>query len=491
VSARLAGLVRQLPAVTALVVGEAMLDSYLDGSTTRVCREAPVPIVALADRRDAPGGAANTARNLRALGSRTRLLSVIGDDADGDRLRRVVEAAGIPSGDLILERGRRTLAKQRVLADGHMLLRMDDGSTGPIGPAAEAALFERLRAAHREADVVVISDYGYGVLTPRVRDVLADLQDARPRILVVDAKALPAYRHARPTAVKPNHDEAMRLLGHDGGPRAGGRADAVIAHADALLERTGARIVAVTLDTDGAVLVERGRPASRTLAGPPRPGRAAGAGDTFAAALALALAAGAETPAAADLASAAAAVVVGKEGTAACSAAELMQHLTAEDKYVSDRGRLVERIDFSRQQGRRIVFTNGCFDLLHRGHVGYLSRAKALGDVLVVGLNTDEGVRRLKGSGRPINPIEDRAEVLAALSCVDHITPFGEETPCELIQVVRPDVFVKGGDYTRDRLPEARLVEELGGAIHLLPYLEDHSTTGLIDRIRAAGARAA
>ncbi len=251
-------------------------------------------------------------------------------------------------------------------------------------------------------------------------------------------------------------------------------------------EQTGARIVAVTLDADGAIILERGRPPYRTYARPTHHSRAAGAGDTFAAALALGLAAGAETPAAADLASAAAAVVVGRDGTAACSSRELRERIAAGDKPVDDPSDLAARLSEHRRQGRRIVFTNGCFDILHRGHISYLSLAKSLGDVLVVGVNSDDGIRRLKGPSRPINALEDRMGVLAALSCVDLIVPFDEDTPCELIRVVRPDVFVKGGDYTRDRLPEAAIVEELGGAVQILPYLADRSTTDMIERIRRA-----
>jgi D-beta-D-heptose 7-phosphate kinase / D-beta-D-heptose 1-phosphate adenosyltransferase len=212
----------------------------------------------------------------------------------------------------------------------------------------------------------------------------------------------------------------------------------------------------------------------------------AGAGDTFAVALALGLAAGADGPAAAELAAAAAAVVVGKEGTAVCSADELRRAVGGEQKYIPDRARLAELARAYRAQGRRVVFTNGCFDLLHRGHTTYLGRAKALGDVLIVGLNADASIRRLKGAGRPINTLEDRAQVLAALSCVDHVAPFDEDTPEALIRCVRPHVFVKGGDYAREQLPEAPLVEALGGEVRILPFLEDRSTTGIIDRILAA-----
>jgi D-beta-D-heptose 7-phosphate kinase/D-beta-D-heptose 1-phosphate adenosyltransferase len=252
---------------------------------------------------------------------------------------------------------------------------------------------------------------------------------------------------------------------------------------------TGARLAAVTLDRDGALFFERGSPPYRTYARPAANSRAAGAGDTFVGALALGLAAGAHTPVVAELAAAAAAVVVAKDGTAACYAQELREYVSAGGKYVPDLRRLAARVEFLRQQGRRIVFTNGCFDILHRGHITYLNQAKALGDVLVVGVNSDDGIRRLKGPDRPINTLEDRIQVLAALSCVDHLTAFDEDTPCNLIQALRPHVFVKGGDYTRERLPEAPLVEAFGGVVQILPYLQDRSTTGIIERIQKVYGR--
>jgi D-beta-D-heptose 7-phosphate kinase/D-beta-D-heptose 1-phosphate adenosyltransferase len=204
--------------------------------------------------------------------------------------------------------------------------------------------------------------------------------------------------------------------------------------------------------------------------------------------LTLGLAAGASAPIAAELANAAAAVVVGKERTATCTAQELREFICADGKYISDPARLAARAESHRQNGRRVVFTNGCFDILHRGHITYLNQARALGDVLIVGVNSDDGIRRLKGPERPINTLEDRLHVLAALTCVDHLTTFDEDTPCNLVRLIRPDVFVKGGDYTRDRLPEAGVVEALGGTVHILPLVADRSTTNLIRRIRAAEA---
>ncbi|MEF2277445.1 D-glycero-beta-D-manno-heptose 1-phosphate adenylyltransferase [Deinococcus sp. YIM 134068] len=471
-----------------LVIGEGMLDSYLYGSADRLCREAPVPIVALHGRHDVPGGAANAALNVRALGASVEFLSAVGTDAEGDILLGALEKAGVDTSGVVRAAGRETLVKRRVLAASQILLRMDQGTEKDVIGAEEDALIDHLRAAFRRSDAVIVSDYGYGILTGRVIGALADEQRRSPRVLVVDAKRPERYRDAGVTAVKPNYGEALRLLGETARHTSQERLEQVAAWEDTVLERTGARIVAVTLDVEGALVFERGQPAYRTFTRPHSNANATGAGDTFVGALALALAGGADTPAAADLASAAATVVVRKGGTTVCTAAELRDFLTAEDKVLDTAG-LVTRAAALREGGRRIVFTNGCFDLLHRGHITYLNQAKALGDVLIVGLNDDASVRRLKGASRPINPTEDRAQVLAALSCVDLIVPFTEDTPARLIEALRPDVYVKGGDYTRETLPEAPLVESLGGEVRLLSYLDDRSTTGIIERVRRAYAR--
>jgi D-beta-D-heptose 7-phosphate kinase/D-beta-D-heptose 1-phosphate adenosyltransferase len=475
-----------------LVVGDAMLDTYLHGEVSRLCREGPVPVVALQHRLDAPGGAANTAANLRALGATVTLLSVVGRDREGGALRRALHERGVDTSALLRAPQRRTLTKVRVLVEGQLLVRLDNGSTEQIDAEHERAVIGRLAALAPHHDALVISDYGYGVLTPAVITQLSELQRRAPRVLVLDAKQPEAYRGAGITAVKPNYEEALRLIGQPPvtSPRA--RLQQIVTHSDHLLSITGAHIVAVTLDRDGALCLERGRPPYRTYARAAPRAHAVGAGDTWLSAFTLALAAGADTAGAAELAAAAAAVAVGKGGSATCSADELRAWLQLGDKYLGDRHQLAARVAALRAQGKRIVFTNGCFDILHHGHVLCLNRAKALGDVLIVGLNSDASVRRLKGEGRPINPLADRAQVLAALSAVDYVVPFDEDTPAELIRAIRPDLYVKGGDYTRATLPEAQLVESLGGAVQILPYLSDHSTTAIVARIRAGdrGARA-
>ena len=467
--------------VDVLVIGDAMLDTCLIGSSNRLCQEAPVPIVDVREQETAGGGAANVAANVASLGGRARLMSVTGADTESRTLRQRLADTDVDAAEVFADDRRGTLTKERVVSDGHLLLRVDHGSTEPISTHDERKLIDALRPAWERSAAIVVSDYGYGVVTPAVIETIGELQRTNPRALVVDAKDLTRYRHVDATVAKPNYGQALALLGE---PVVAGRAEQIERCIDRLFEATGARIVVVTLDQEGAWAFERGRSSYRTYARPTRMVQAAGAGDAFAAALAIAFGIGASMPAAVELASAASAVVVGKDRTSVCSAAEI-RHLVAGGDKLATRDESVSRIEFRRRQGQRIVFTNGCFDLLHRGHVTYLSRAKALGDLLVVGVNSDDGVRALKGPDRPINPLEDRMEVLAAMSCVDLVVAFDDPTPEPLIAALRPDVFVKGGDYTVDMLPEAALVERLGGTVDILPYVEDRSTTGLVHRIHS------
>ncbi|HXF71216.1 MAG TPA: D-glycero-beta-D-manno-heptose 1-phosphate adenylyltransferase [Actinomycetota bacterium] len=485
-SRELGRLLERISGLRVLVVGEAILDAYLRGSVRRLSREAPVPILDVTEEVHVPGGAGNAAVNAAALGGEVRFLSVVGADHGAVRLRRALEERGVGVGGLVEEEGRGTLVKARLVADAQVLVRFDRGTIGPIAAVSEERLVRGLRQAVRSTDVVIVSDYGYGVLSDAVLAALAAVRRSHACPLIVDAKDLRRYRMVGPDAVKPNFTEALSVLRARGRPGRGEREAFLLRRGPRLLEAVGARIAAVTLDADGAMVFEWGRQPHRTYARPRPDWRAVGAGDTFTAAFALALAAGAEAPMAGELASAAAALVVDKAGTAACRAEELRASLSAAPRALQSPGELADHVARYREEGRRIVFTNGCFDLLHRGHITYLNRAKALGDVLIVALNGDDSVRRLKGPGRPINPLEDRAEVLAALSCIDHIVAFHEDAPFELIRAIRPDVYVKGGDYARERLPEAALVEALGGRVEILPYVEDRSTTGLIDRIRAA-----
>ncbi|MBE0475905.1 MAG: bifunctional heptose 7-phosphate kinase/heptose 1-phosphate adenyltransferase [Coriobacteriia bacterium] len=520
------GLLEEFEGLEVVVVGDVILDGYLKGRTERLCREAPVPVVALTGEADAPGGAANAAANLAALGARVTLLSVVGEDDAAGALRRCLDAAGVPSHGLVVDRGRATPAKRRLMADGQMLARIDQGTTSAPDGEAQRAVAERLEGAYSRCAAVVVSDYACGVVSAGVARMLARLRAeegrARP-VLAVDAKRPDAHASLAPTLAKPNFEEAVALLERAGehvsarpgrraaalaplapvllartgaeaverleragehvSARPGHRAAALAPLAPVLLARTGAEAVVVTLDSEGALLLQRD---GAVLELPPVAvdhAHPSGAGDTFLAAATLSCAAGGDVSSAARLAGAAAGVAVRKPGTAPCTAEELRDALAGSEKYEPDPARLAARLAAERERGRRVVFTNGCFDILHGGHIAYLDQARRLGDVLVVGVNTDESVCRIKGPSRPVNPLPERVHVLSALSSVDAVVPFGEDTADALLAELRPDVFAKGGDYLAETVPEAAVAHALGIELVILPLVDDRSTSGLIERI--------
>ncbi len=462
------------------VFGESILDRYLKGRAAGICREAPVPVVGLQAVLEAPGGAANAACNMASLGAQVRFVSLVGADHYGERLKGLLAQWGVDTASVLSDDRRRTVVKQRLRCDDQLVARFDEGDVGPVAPELAERLAEALLTAATDCDGVVVSDYDLGLAGPAVLEALRGLRD-RGIPIIVDAKCLPRYRHLRPLLVKPNYDEALRLLGGDGPAK--DRAGFISRREGELLEITGARSVIVTVDSEGAVLLGPDGP-YRTAGRASPAAYAAGAGDTFLATMALALVSGATTTAAMDLAAAAADIILAYEGTAVCSRDDLGRELAGQGKFLRDEAQVRQIVARARQEGRRVVFTNGCFDILHRGHITYLERAKALGDVLIVGLNDDDSVRRLKGADRPVNPLADRISVVAALGCVDHVLAFEGDTAHEPIRMVRPDLFVKGGDYAAKPLPEVDLVEELGGRVRLLEYVDNNSTSSLIERIR-------
>jgi D-beta-D-heptose 7-phosphate kinase/D-beta-D-heptose 1-phosphate adenosyltransferase len=479
----------------ALIIGDALLDRYLQGQAHEICREGPVPVVALDTVTDVPGGAGNTAANVAALGAEAHLLTLAGEDAEAAVLAGVLDRGGVAA-HLAVEDGRATVTKHRLCAGDQLLARFDQGGGRWPGPAAVHRLVAELETLRPMADVVIVSDYGYGTCCAGVLEALQREQAESPSVLVTDGRDLTRLRSLGATAAKPNYREAMALLGlpeyateRTPQPAHRDRPAVIQRHAGALLAASGAQSLVVTLDVDGAVVCERGRAVHRSAARPAPARRASGAGDTFTAALALALASGAAVASAAEVASAAAAVALAKPLTATCDAEELWLGLEGAAKRLDGPEALAACVAVHRRRDCRIVFTNGCFDLLHRGHVAYLNRAKLLGDVLIVAVNSDESVRRLKGPDRPVTPLDDRLHVLAALGCVDHVVPFAEDSPRALLRAARPDVYVKGGDYMLEMLPEAGLLAELGTRLEFVSYVEDRSTTRLIDVIRTrAGA---
>lgn len=482
-----ADLVDSFAGMKVLIVGDAILDRYLSGAAIRLSQEAPVPVVGVDGIRQYPGGAANSAVNAAALGARTSLLGPIGPDPYGSALQELLAQGEVQLLPGSVREHRQTLSKTRIIVDGQMLARLDEGTT-TWDTAWERTAIAALEQAWQDVSVVIVSDYNYGALSPSIIDGVRRLQATSPRVLGVDAKNFEAYREAKPTVVKPNYSQAMGILRGSPRPSGGGRTATVTAAASRLLEATGAKIAAVTLDSDGSVILQDGHEPYRTFVRSADPTRTIGAGDSYLAAFAMALGANASLETAADFATMVAQEVVGQDGTATCHSLELKRKAAGTDSLSSLQEAAVEQCRSARERGKRIVFTNGVFDILHPGHVRYLEQASSLGDVLVVAINSDESVRRIKGPSRPVNALADRMSVVAALDCVDHVVAFSDNTPERLIRAICPDVFVKGGDYTRDQLPEAPLVEELGGAVVILDHVADRSTTNIIERIRSVPA---
>ncbi|WP_018639938.1 D-glycero-beta-D-manno-heptose 1-phosphate adenylyltransferase [Parafrankia elaeagni] len=481
-----------LDALDLLVVGDVMLDSWVWGPPRGLSREGPVPVVAVAGRSEAPGGAGNAAVAAAGLGARVRLVATVGDDQDGARLRELLNDAGVDTAAVLDDHGRRTVHKQRICSGEHLHLRIDSGDEAPPGRAAGAGISSRLFDAAARAPGLVSSsaavlacDYGTGLFSPDLVRRLGSAARSAGRPLVVDAHEPRRWAPARPDIVTPNAAETSSLLPPDAaGPFLADRPRTVAAHAEAILNATGARVVVVTLDRDGLVVLDGEHLPLHLPAEPAPDGHTAGAGDTLAATLATAVGGGTALEPAVTLAAAAASVVVRRPGTSVCTAADLRACLGPKPPGAIGLPALAEQVHTERRRGSRIVLTNGCFDVLHRGHIAYLSAARALGDILIVGVNSDAGVRRLKGPERPVNALEDRLAVLTALTDIDHLVVFDEDTATGLITALRPDVYVKGGDYTEAMLPEAALVRAQGGQVRFVDYVPDHSTSGLLERIR-------
>jgi len=483
------------------VVGDVILDRWVIGAAERVSREAPAPIVRVTETIDVPGGAANTAVNARALGARVRMVGIVGDDEAGRILRDRLQAAGVDVTGLVPIPGATTTAKTRIVGGDRIVVRVDEITAAPTRTAA-TQLTRAVTAGIRDADAVVVCDYDLG-LSPDV--IVPALERDRPGTVVVDAHRLARWQALAPDLVTPNCGEAEHLLGRGFG--AGGqRAEVVESLRDEILATSGARSAIVTLDRDGTVVLpSAGRSggtadvpqtgngpeevaAVRTRATPASEQQASGAGDTFCAAVTVALAVGRPLAEAAGFAQAAADVVVREPGTSICTADALVRSVSAPAATIVDHDELAAAVRAAHDEGRRVVFTNGCFDVVHRGHTSYLRQARELGDLLVVAVNDDDSVRRLKGRERPINPAEDRAGVLAALASVDLVTVFPTDTPVPLIERLRPDVYVKGGDYSPEMLTETETVRAYGGEVVMVDYVPEYSTTDVVRRIRAAAA---
>jgi D-beta-D-heptose 7-phosphate kinase / D-beta-D-heptose 1-phosphate adenosyltransferase len=464
------------------VVGDLMLDEYVAGAVERISPEAPVPVVRVRDTEYRLGGAANVARQVAMLGAQVSLAGTVGADAAGEQLLRLCAAGGIDTRAVIELPERATTRKLRVLGHHQQLLRLDWEDAAPCAASCTMRMISKLvEEPHPEA--VILSDYAKGVLTSETIAAVVQVRGSEP--IVVDPKSRDFTRYRGATVVTPNLRELEAAAGRTLDPD---DTDVIASVARRLASDAGLKAMVVTLGDRGMLLVPVGDTAVAVPAAKQEVYDVTGAGDTAIAVLAVSLAAQAPLTAAVQIANAAAGVAVGHVGAVAVDLQSIRNALSARPAgKVLERAALAARAASWRMAGKRVVFTNGCFDLLHSGHLALLDNAAKLGDVLVLAINSDDSVRRLKGPERPLVPQAERAALLAALSYVDAVTIFDEDTPLETLKAVRPHVLVKGADYRADQIVGRELVESSGGRVALVPLVPEKSTSALVERIRGKG----
>lgn len=478
---------------TALVVGDFMLDELVYGDAERLSADAPVPVLHVRRREHRPGGAANVCLDLVALKGHVEAFGVIGADESGRALAAALQQQGVGVAGLAQDPSRPTTRKQNLIGlaqtrHPQKMFRVDDESRDPLGPEVVRRVLERFKAALATADVVCIEDYDKGVCTSELCQGVIDLSRAAGKPVLVDPARITDYsRYKRATVITPNRTEAETATG------ATTHVDADVAHNAALARRLLAEVqldaVVLTLDKHGALLLERdGQPlAVPTVAR--KVYDVTGAGDMMLAALAAARANGIGWEDSVRFANAAAGLEVEIFGVEPIPLAKVHHSILEQSAALRGKLRTLEQLQVElaarRQAGQKIVFTNGCFDLLHAGHCDLLEKSAAQGDFLVVGLNSDDSVKRLKGPTRPLNNAEDRARVLGALGSVGAVVVFAEDTPQKLIESIRPDVLIKGADYTKDKVVGAAFVESYGGRVALIDLVEGKSTTATIKKMQS------
>ena len=465
-----------------LVVGDLMLDEYLWGKAERISPEAPVQVVDIQREDLRLGGAGNVANNLKALGCRVTVASVIGDDQNGTALLQAFGAREISDSGVFREPGRRTGRKTRIMAANQQILRIDRESREQLSPATETELCHWLTKQLSHFDVVLVSDYLKGVLTPAVLSAITTTAQARRIPVLVDPKGSDYLKYRGATCLTPNRKEAETAAGIPIiDEESLGKA------ADAIMARVGLDNLLITRSEAGMSLFCGNGQTVQISTAAREVFDVTGAGDTVLALLACGVAGGFSLEEAARLANTAAGIAVAKLGTSVVTPAEIVDavNLTHRDSDSKIKGRdlLASIIEQERLRGKQVVFTNGCFDLLHAGHVKYLQAARRLGDLLILGLNSDASVRRLKGPKRPLINEEERSHILAALDCIDYVCLFDEDTPLELITMLKPQILVKGGDYTPEGVVGREIVEAYGGRVELIPFVDGKSSTNIIEKV--------
>ncbi len=467
---------------TCLVVGDVMLDKYLYGSVSRISPEAPIPIVGINRETEMLGGAANVAANLRGVGLQVILCGVIGNDYEGNELYRLMKEKEIYFQGI--QGDRRTTVKTRIIGQAQQIVRIDKEDASELDSEEEQLLLERIREYMEEADCVIVSDYKKGVCTEKVCQSLIETAHRLGYQVLVDPKQSDWSRYSNADLIKPNFGEFCIAVGK----ALENTENSIAFNAKEMLLRYGIRNLLVTRSQHGMTFVTADEKRFSFEAEEKEVYDVSGAGDTALAALAAGLCWGYDFKEAVRLANIAAGIAVSKRGTYVVGHQELMasyqETIEQEEKSSgAERPELAKKLQAWRQFGKRVVFTNGCFDILHRGHIDYLQKAKKLGDVLIVGVNSDASVRRLKGEARPLNIVQDRVFLLEAMGCVDEVIVFEEDTPYELLQWIKPDILVKGGDYK----PEEVVGREFAGEVRILPFVEGYSTSGIVEKMDRTG----
>jgi D-beta-D-heptose 7-phosphate kinase/D-beta-D-heptose 1-phosphate adenosyltransferase len=466
-----------------LVVGDLMIDEYVWGNVDRISPEAPVQVVAVASEEYTLGGSGNVANNLVSLGAKVSVLGVIGTGKDGKLLLNKLQELGVDTRGIVQESGRPTTKKTRVIADHQQVLRIDRETKKNISANTFNALIELAEQIIPEVDLILISDYGKGLVTRELVAHLAKLAAAHDKISIADPKGLDFTKYAGVSVLTPNKKEASLAAGKEIA-----NAKSLAAAGTALLQKSGVDKLLITCGKDGMVLFEPDCKPYKISTNAREVYDVSGAGDTVVAVLGLGLAAGLTIRTAVELANTAAGIVVGKVGTATITRKELARTLkqAAEDSAVKHKSldELVEICKKLHKNRKRVVLTNGCFDLLHVGHIRLFSASKQLGDALVVAIDDDDSVKRLKGSNRPVISSTERVGILSALNSVDYVVVFATSELEKVIEAVRPDVLTKGSNYESEEVQGRQLVEKLGGRVELIPITENISTTQIINNIK-------
>ncbi len=471
------------------IIGDLIMDRYMIGDVSRISPEAPIPVLAVKTNELRLGGAGNVAANLVAMEANVEVVGVVGDDGLGRAMREEFEAIGADVDGLVIDAGRPTIEKTRMMSGVQQMLRVDREEATAISSDVEQRVLEASLKAVSRCDGIVLSDYGKGLLTDKVLGQVIRAARKRGIPVLVDPKGSDFTRYRGATLITPNHKEAELALG-----RPIPDLESLPAAADELNEQAELDLIVITLSADGIYFKSREKPLREGRI--PAVARAVydvtGAGDTVVSQLALYLALRWDIADAVAMANHAAGVVVERLGTHSVTRSELMARLVAS---LPATGKVLTDADVAgvmeewRRKGKRVVFTNGCFDVIHAGHVSYLRFARDKGDVLIVGVNSDESVSRLKGPTRPVNCIDDRLQVLAAMEMVDAVVAFGEDTPKNIIERVTPDVLVKGEDWADKGVVGREWVESHGGQVVLAPVMAGRSTTSILERAKS-GERA-